>query len=100
MNSNSHIILCGQISVYNKDVPYPPPLPQETTDILAERNVTRDRFLILNYVEEFPSAMTQLHLWYKTGAIKVSTIKRAYVDPSYQKDTLMLSTRQASADDR
>lgn len=41
MNKNSHIILCGQISQYNKDVPYPPPLPPAIEAIQKERNITR-----------------------------------------------------------
>ena len=41
MNQNSHIILCGQISQYNKDVPYPPPLPPAIEAIQKERNITR-----------------------------------------------------------
>ena len=71
MNENSHIVLCGQIAVYNTDLPYPPPLSDEIQDILQERNITRDRFLILNYVDQFPNSIAQLHLWYKTGKIKV-----------------------------
>lgn len=45
MNQNSHIILCGQISQYNKDVPYPPPLPPAVEAIQKERNITRSRRL-------------------------------------------------------
>ena len=68
---NSHIILCGQISVYNKDVPYPPPLPAETERILKERNITRDRFLVLNYIDQLPEAVGKLCALYKKGDIKV-----------------------------
>ncbi len=72
MNKNSHVVLCGQIAVYNTDLPYPPPIPEETQNILEERNITRKRFLILNYVDQFLNSIAQLHLWYKTGEIKVS----------------------------
>jgi prostaglandin reductase 2 len=41
MNKDSHVILCGQISVYNKDVPYPPPIPEETEQKLKQNNITR-----------------------------------------------------------
>lgn len=41
MNPDSHVILCGQIAVYNKNLPYPPPIPDETTANLRDRNITR-----------------------------------------------------------
>ncbi|XP_033646422.1 prostaglandin reductase 2-like isoform X1 [Asterias rubens] len=71
MTADSHIILCGQISVYNKDVPYPPPLPVETERTLEEKNITRDRFLVLNYVDKFAKAVEILCGWYRKGQIKI-----------------------------
>ncbi|XP_060684664.1 prostaglandin reductase 2 isoform X6 [Hemiscyllium ocellatum] len=71
MNPNSHIILCGQISQYNKDVPYPPPLPPPIDVILKERNIKRERFLVLNYTEKFEVGTMQLSRWLKEGKLKV-----------------------------
>ena len=70
MNQNSHIVLCGQISVYNKDVPYPPPVPEDIQSILREKNITRDRFLVLNYMEKFPDGRKQLEAWVQDGKLK------------------------------
>ena len=41
MNKHSHVVLCGQISQYNKDVPYPPPLAESIQQTLKENNITR-----------------------------------------------------------
>ncbi|GCC35534.1 prostaglandin reductase 2 isoform X3 [Chiloscyllium punctatum] len=71
MNPNSHIILCGQISQYNKDVPYPPPLPPPIDVILKKRNIKRERFLVLNYTEKFDVGTVQLSRWLKEGKLKV-----------------------------
>ncbi|XP_015720121.1 prostaglandin reductase 2 [Coturnix japonica] len=71
MNQNSHIILCGQISQYNKDVPYPPPLPPETEKIQKERNITRERFLVLNYMDKQEASVIQLCQWIQEGKLKV-----------------------------
>ncbi|KAK3092253.1 hypothetical protein FSP39_000359 [Pinctada imbricata] len=70
MNPNSHVILCGQIAVYNKDVPYPPPIPTHTETILQKNNITRERFLVLNYQEKFTEAMQQLAQWVLQGQLK------------------------------
>ncbi|XP_023617134.1 prostaglandin reductase 2 isoform X2 [Myotis lucifugus] len=71
MNKNSHIILCGQISQYNKDVPYPPPLPPDVEAIQKERNITRERFMVLNYKDKFESGILQLSQWFKEGKLKI-----------------------------
>ncbi|XP_060243835.1 prostaglandin reductase 2 isoform X4 [Meriones unguiculatus] len=71
MNQNSHIILCGQISQYNKDVPYPPPLPPAVEAILKERNIKRERFMVLNYKDKFEPGILQLSQWFKEGKLKI-----------------------------
>ncbi|CAH2328509.1 prostaglandin reductase 2 isoform X1 [Pelobates cultripes] len=70
MNQNGHVILCGQISQYNKDMCHPPPPPPQTEAILKERNITRDRFLLFNYTDQYQSGIQQLSQWLKTGQIK------------------------------
>ncbi|XP_068255127.1 prostaglandin reductase 2 isoform X3 [Nyctibius grandis] len=71
MNQNSHIILCGQISQYNKDVPYPPPLPPDIEKIQKERNITRERFLVLNYMDKREASILQLCQLIQEGKLKV-----------------------------
>lgn len=71
MNNGSHIILCGQISQYNKDVPYPPPLSEETQKNLQSKNITRERFTVLNYMSKADAALCELSQWIKSGRIKV-----------------------------
>ncbi len=41
MNDGGRVVLCGQIAVYNTDLPYPPPLPRETAEIIRQRRIQR-----------------------------------------------------------
>lgn len=41
MNEGGRIVLCGQIAVYNTDLPNPPPLPEKTAQIILERMIKR-----------------------------------------------------------
>lgn len=71
MNDRGHVILCGQISQYNKDVPYPPPLNEETLEVLQKKNITRERFLLLSYMDKAEAALCELSQWVRSGQIKV-----------------------------
>ncbi|XP_057714683.1 prostaglandin reductase 2 isoform X2 [Corythoichthys intestinalis] len=71
MNEGGHVILCGQISQYNKDVPYPPPLSQETQDNLRKKNITRERFMVLNYMSQAQDALCELGRLVASGQVKV-----------------------------
>lgn len=71
MNNGGHVILCGQISQYNKDVPYPPPLNDKTQEALQRKHITRERFMVLNYMSKAEAALCELSQWVKSGQIKV-----------------------------
>ena len=46
MKQDSHVVVCGQISAYNKEAE---DLPKEIHEILKSRNVTRGHFYMLSY---------------------------------------------------
>ncbi|KAM9786400.1 prostaglandin reductase 2 isoform X1 [Syngnathus typhle] len=71
MNEGGHVILCGQISQYNKDVPYPPSLSQETQENLNRKNITRERFMVLNYMSQAQDALGELGCLVTSGQVKV-----------------------------
>lgn len=71
MNDSGHVILCGQISQYNRDVPYPPPLSEETRGALQKKNITRERFLLLSHMDKAGAALCELSQWVRSGQIKV-----------------------------
>ncbi|PIO24641.1 hypothetical protein AB205_0123660 [Aquarana catesbeiana] len=68
MKKNSHLVLCGQISQYNKSPPFT--LEPQTENTLKERNITREMFLLLNYTNQFESATLQLSEWVRAGKLK------------------------------
>ncbi|XP_049917153.1 prostaglandin reductase 2-like isoform X1 [Epinephelus moara] len=71
MNKDSHVILCGQISQYNKDVPYPPPLSEEIQGTLQKKNINRERFTVLNYMHKADASLYELSQGVKSGHVKV-----------------------------
>ncbi|XP_048735463.2 prostaglandin reductase 2-like [Ostrea edulis] len=71
MNKDSNVILCGQIAVYNQDLPYPPPIPESIESRLKELNISRTRFLVLNYVEKFEESLKKLAELVLSGKLKV-----------------------------
>ncbi|XP_037081564.1 prostaglandin reductase 2-like [Pollicipes pollicipes] len=71
MVPGSAIVLCGQISTYNTDAPYPPPLKPEVQQIVTERGISRERYLVLEYQDKFADGVTRLAHWLNAGALKV-----------------------------
>lgn len=91
MNSGGHVILCGQISQYNKDVPYPPPLSEGTQEMLQRKSITRERFMVLNYMSKADAALFELSQFVQSGQIKVRrkhwTVSFSTSYPQQQENT-------------
>ncbi|MFH4977809.1 hypothetical protein AB6A40_004518 [Gnathostoma spinigerum] len=71
MNRGGRVVLCGQIAVYNTSLPYPPPIPEETAAIILERDIRRERFLVLSYRDDLDSTVAQLSAWLQEKKLKV-----------------------------
>ncbi|XP_033114037.1 prostaglandin reductase 2-like [Anneissia japonica] len=91
MNDNGHVVLCGQIAMYNTDQEYPPPLADDIQDLVCSRDITRDRFLVLNYVERFQASILQLHKWHKMGKLKCRESVANGLDKAPQAFIAMMS---------
>jgi len=76
MNEESHVVLCGQISQYNKTSEYPPPIPDGTKNILQSRNISRERFLVLVYQDRFQQTREELYSLKQEG--KVIVLENVY----------------------
>ncbi|XP_050044434.1 prostaglandin reductase 2-like [Dermacentor andersoni] len=69
MTSDSNIVLCGQIALYNSSVHYPPPLSENILKIIKEKRISRDRFLVLQYQDKFDECLAHLKAWIKEGKL-------------------------------
>lgn len=64
------IVICGQISMYDSDEDYPPPMSPTAQSLLAQRNISRERFLVLDHASEFSSSLAELCQLTATGALQ------------------------------
>jgi len=60
LRPNSRIVLCGQISMYDSDEAYPPPLPPASAAIVSSLGISRQRYLLLDHAKQFPAALAHL----------------------------------------
>lgn len=70
MNKDTHVVLCGEIANYNKDLPYPSPLSPEIENLMKQNNITRERYLVLDYPEQFKDAREDLVKMFKENKLK------------------------------
>ena len=63
------VVLCGAISTYNSDGP--PPGPSNYLNLLVRRG-RMEGFIILDYLDRFPAAQTEMAGWIAEGKIKSS----------------------------
>lgn len=71
MTQGGDVVLCGQISQYNRDVPYPPPLTEHTQDTLLKKGIRRDRFIVLSYMDRADAGISELSRLVRSGQLKV-----------------------------
>ncbi|CAG0922266.1 unnamed protein product [Notodromas monacha] len=71
MKPAGRVVLCGQIADYNKDVPYPPPIPKDMQDAIVAKSIDRERFLVLSYQDQFPEASGDMKKMILEGKIRV-----------------------------
>lgn len=69
MNPCGHIILCGQISQYQRGCPYPFPASESIQKIIQGKNITRDSYLVLNHKDRFEEGLQALAKWFKEGRL-------------------------------
>jgi hypothetical protein len=54
------VVVCGQISMYNTDEVYPPPVSSDAQAVIDARGIHRERYLVLDYAPQFASSLAEL----------------------------------------
>jgi NADPH-dependent curcumin reductase CurA len=67
INKKARIVICGQISEYNKADAPQGPRPQHT---LIKKSARMEGFVVFDFQDEFESAKKQLAEWYNSGELK------------------------------
>jgi NADPH-dependent curcumin reductase CurA len=67
INKKARIVICGQISEYNRSDPPKGPRPQHT---LIKKSARMEGFVVFDFQDEFESAKKQLAEWYNSGELK------------------------------
>ncbi len=67
INKKARIVICGQISEYNKADAPQGPRPQHT---LIKKSARMEGFVVFDFQDEFESAKKQLAQWYNSGELK------------------------------
>ncbi|EOD26633.1 prostaglandin reductase-like protein [Emiliania huxleyi CCMP1516] len=60
MAPRSELLLCGQISTYDAEGDYPPPLPAESAAVVERRRIRRERYTVVKYKHRFAPALAEL----------------------------------------
>ena len=66
INMNARIVLCGAISTYNNEVPSPGPSNYMS---LVINRAKMEGFIVLDYLERFPEAISSLREWVEAGKV-------------------------------
>lgn len=67
INKYARIVLCGQISLYDKEEPPVGPLPQP---VILTKSAKMEGFIVGNFENRFEEGINQLAQWYQQGKLK------------------------------
>jgi NADPH-dependent curcumin reductase CurA len=71
MAPDARVVLCGQISTYDDDVPYPPPLSAASAAVVEQRRLKRERYLVLRHQARFGEAQAHLGALLGAGSVQL-----------------------------